>query len=748
MWTRWKSRSLNDFPNELLLTIWVCGCEPEPDNFPPCSRRLKEFACTVRLVKRRWKTLVDFLAARNQGFWIARLQIRVDYAKLRPQTPEDLGDGIFYDFQERQLGSQENDMDYLEEQSELEEDQDDDDDEPMHSDEHGGACFARRLARFRQGLLTSRGCDITITIDFQKSWRVSNTELSSRSRIDIQLLLLTMESTFSATYFNQVTVLRMRNSQPHAYCHLMEVIANRWPTANRLVEISFEPGRSMFRKETSVSTLIDASGGPALRRVILAGVGRKANAMDTNPFTFPDHTSDVLHHRNLTTLTIPSCSWLMEAVHLPPTHHLNVGCVGPDEISLLFHLFQINTTLRDRLVSLVLGHGYRWYSTTVLSAKSQNRVTFPRLQSLTARELTPRQAVILFAGANFPTLQTVALNIRKGEGYSGQLPVTDTAPFPPYAPAVSSLSLSVTTTRLFNFWLSHTQARSWPIERLEICDLEGWDRQLQLSTFRPRRLFLARMDYVVARSILNSINTQLLQDLCVESTFNWGKLDPMPWIRLPSLKRLTVRQDFEASFIHHLHAEQLEHLVFQFPHDPSLKSIPELDITPNILPSVRYLELQLSFPAVPDLWELLPNIGKMILAVKCNVHDHNLTPENSIRLLLEGLDIKSEVKKIASDAKKIASFPFVRSLLVTLELEKRTTGYQHSWHKARRQDGVEKRIYEIVDNLLQRRREAGARPLVLDGPILIQLEVDKEGKDAREGDRLYYSKCHFHLSEA
>jgi hypothetical protein len=83
MWATCKPRSLGDFPNELLLTIWVCGCEPEPDSRPPCSRRRKEFVCTVRLVNQRWKGLVDYLAERNQFFWITRLQLVVGDTELR-----------------------------------------------------------------------------------------------------------------------------------------------------------------------------------------------------------------------------------------------------------------------------------------------------------------------------------------------------------------------------------------------------------------------------------------------------------------------------------------------------------------------------------------------------------------------------------------------------------------------------------------------------------------------------------------
>jgi hypothetical protein len=187
--------TIDDLPNEILLLIFIRGCEELPSDdceFRP--RDLKSFAGLSRTVNRRWKTLIDLNPNNNWSFWIARLCLDVAHC------PEDR----------------------------------------VSSGPLDPTPFAKRLARFIHQLLTSQGCDLEIIFILPRSnaWFTPLPSLSRISSITLKLLLYAME--YISPYRNQISLLRVLGNQPHVHLHFLRIIKDgTWTKAPRLNELSF-----------------------------------------------------------------------------------------------------------------------------------------------------------------------------------------------------------------------------------------------------------------------------------------------------------------------------------------------------------------------------------------------------------------------------------------------------------------------------------------------------------------------------
>lgn len=77
-------RDIDILPDEILLLIFVKGCEDALDEGPPsCFRNLKDFTRSAHRVNKRWQTLINHPL--NKSFWIARLFLELPHSQLQGQ---------------------------------------------------------------------------------------------------------------------------------------------------------------------------------------------------------------------------------------------------------------------------------------------------------------------------------------------------------------------------------------------------------------------------------------------------------------------------------------------------------------------------------------------------------------------------------------------------------------------------------------------------------------------------------------
>lgn len=202
--------AFENLPNELLLDIFVMGCElEEEDGRRQCFRQPKEFARLARQVCLHWKALVDHPT--HTFFWIARLELSV--VRMVP------------------------------------------------GNSHSGPSPAQQLTIFYRTLLTSQGCDLSIIF-----WGAIQV-LGSPDRIYVtanRLVLYAMD--MLTPYQNQITSIHLLGQDSDTCVYLLELLTSHWKDMPRLSEVTFPENYRVMTMPELVEQTSDFGYGSLLTK--------------------------------------------------------------------------------------------------------------------------------------------------------------------------------------------------------------------------------------------------------------------------------------------------------------------------------------------------------------------------------------------------------------------------------------------------------------------------------------------------
>jgi hypothetical protein len=710
-----RTLTIDDLPNEILLLIFIRGCEELFDNlyeFRP--RSLKSFASLTRSISRRWKELIDTNSNNKWSFWIARLYLDVG------SSPE---------------GS------------------------PW--DPWNPLPFAKRLARFRHQLRISQGCDLEVIFALPRSdaWITSFESLSQISSIILKLFLYAME--YISPYRNQISLLRMLGNQLHVYLHLLRIIAvDTWAKAPRLTELSFEQTNlPMDRPKTipELTSLTDVL--TPFRRVLQPENSRSLGSADFS------------HLHSLETLVVPVSSWLHPEFQVPTSlKDLRIAVADTESIPTLSNYFidPRQRPLCENLRSIVIGtsNSWRWGITAeeaerVVRWTSPSRISLPLLRSITMDGVATEHARRFLACSTFPSLEIVSLDtigrVHVGpsilsleqSGTVSEVPLSNAREHDFQAPRLKQLTISTPFLACLSVFVDCSLEKlaigydEWnaPDERPS-----PWSNESEavfadrFSKFHPRCLGLNSVSYRNALLIIRSLGTQNLQTLTMvpwvhsmdsNSHGVSALLRPDQRIYLPSLESLiwSGREDQIAYFLSNLDAARLEQLSITLHHHyPDFGDWDrESALRSSSLPAVKRVRytLQITTP-FPDHWKLLPNAEELFITVtQPEIPPRSSIPDDTTEFkdLEEALStIISHLCTNIESKRRDIPFPQLRVLSISYQRSGRSTypGLPHS------RMIIEDQIRVTIGGILEAHQSLETPRFILDGPVRLSYENGRE----------------------
>jgi len=569
------SRPFDRLPNEVLLHVFIKGAEDDcHDPWRGGSyRRFKTFARRARQVCARWKTIIDNPPS-SVSFWVTYLELTAHSSGY--QGVQSFG----------KLQS-----------------------------------FGKQIATFHRLLLSSYGCDLSISFNlYDLPKKLPNDRSYPYTSPIVRLIIYAME--MITPYHDQVIELHMYHATPAVCLCMLKLVATRWTNTSRLLAVTFETIAYM-PTELSLSSL------PGYDKIL---------SETSNEVCLP---LSLAHFCHLDTLMIPAGLWITWGVLMPPNlQQLHLEFSDDVALAKLFGFLQTQMNSFESLRSVKIQKVQDAEAEEIEDQEQAKRPTgqllgrinLPSLHRISLEGFLPRNVLGFLEIFSCPSLEDLYIGLIGHEEINQSSLLLD---FPSEFSRLTTIKLGLDVESWQCLHYLEIFA-SLPIQQLRVSFGKYepyWVDHLvsfrtTLSNLRLQDFIISTAPYWIDHYLLASMDTQNLTKLVIDraTALNLERFLPMNLdleIIAPHLKELqfSCSEDHFIHFLSHLEATQLVHfgyLSIEFASSDWDRERALQVLSTKSFASVRSADLVLFHVdhLLPHLVHLFPKLDQLQIRIK------------------------------------------------------------------------------------------------------------------------------------